>query len=140
MIYKTEYFSQNREGQERGVTLRAAQYRKGLFHLMNETINPGLLSKLTVNFLSWLGFLSVFCWPFILFFKFFYFVDLFYFVFPSYARKKAGWQQRSAWRRGNDASERFKERFEHYLRTIFYLDLCLYYDFFILESFNKMFE
>jgi hypothetical protein len=36
---------QEREGKERGVTLRAAQYRKGLFHLMNETINPGLLSK-----------------------------------------------------------------------------------------------
>ena len=38
---------QDREGKEKGVTLRAAQYRKGLFHLMNETINPGLLSKLT---------------------------------------------------------------------------------------------
>jgi len=38
------FYPQNREGQERGVTLRAAQNRKGLFHLMNETINPGLLS------------------------------------------------------------------------------------------------
>lgn len=30
---------------ERGVTLRAAQHRKGLFHLMNETINPGILHR-----------------------------------------------------------------------------------------------
>lgn len=29
----------------RGVTLRSAHNRKGLFHLMNETINPGILRK-----------------------------------------------------------------------------------------------
>lgn len=34
----------NREGIERGVTLRNAHYRKGLYHLMNETINPGILT------------------------------------------------------------------------------------------------
>ena len=43
-------FLQEREGKERGVTLRAAQYRKGLFHLMNETINPGLLSEYRLLF------------------------------------------------------------------------------------------
>jgi hypothetical protein len=43
------FLFQEREGKERGVTLRAAQYRKGLFHLMNETINPGLLSKYEKN-------------------------------------------------------------------------------------------
>jgi len=28
-----------------GITLRQAQHRKGLYHLMNETINPGILSE-----------------------------------------------------------------------------------------------
>ena len=36
---------QNREGMERGNPLRSTVYRKGLFHLMNETINPGIISK-----------------------------------------------------------------------------------------------
>ena len=40
------FFSfQNREEGSGGVTLRKSVYRKGLFHLMNETINPGILSK-----------------------------------------------------------------------------------------------
>ena len=30
---------------ERGNPLRSTVYRKGLFHLMNETINPGIISK-----------------------------------------------------------------------------------------------
>lgn len=34
----------NREGLDRGVTIRKAGNRKGLYHLMNETINPGILS------------------------------------------------------------------------------------------------
>merc|ERR1712004_411062 len=34
----------NREGMERGNPLRSTVYRKGLFHLMNETINPGIIS------------------------------------------------------------------------------------------------
>jgi len=34
----------NREEGSGGVTLRKSVYRKGLFHLMNETINPGILS------------------------------------------------------------------------------------------------
>ena len=38
------YF-QNREEGSGGCTLRKSVYRKGLFHLMNETINPGILSK-----------------------------------------------------------------------------------------------
>ena len=42
---KLNAFLQNREGLERGITLRTAHNRKGLFHLMNETINPGILSK-----------------------------------------------------------------------------------------------
>merc|ERR1711953_1288716 len=33
----------NREGMERGNPLRSTVYRKGLFHLMNETINPGII-------------------------------------------------------------------------------------------------
>lgn len=33
----------NREEGSGGVTLRKSVYRKGLFHLMNETINPGIL-------------------------------------------------------------------------------------------------
>ncbi len=36
---------QDREDRVGGVTLRQAQNRKGLFHLMNETINPGILSE-----------------------------------------------------------------------------------------------
>ena len=39
------FFFQERDDNSRGVTLRAAQNRKGLYHLMNETINPGILSK-----------------------------------------------------------------------------------------------
>ena len=39
------FFFQNREEGSGGVTLRKSVYRKGLFHLMNETINPGILSK-----------------------------------------------------------------------------------------------
>ena len=35
------YIFQDRNNLDRGVTLRKAAYRKGLFHLMNETINPG---------------------------------------------------------------------------------------------------
>jgi len=35
----------NREEGSGGCTLRKSVYRKGLFHLMNETINPGILSK-----------------------------------------------------------------------------------------------
>ena len=38
-------FFQNREEGSGGCTLRKSVYRKGLFHLMNETINPGILSK-----------------------------------------------------------------------------------------------
>lgn len=34
----------DREGMERGNPLRSTVYRKGLFHLMNETINPGIIS------------------------------------------------------------------------------------------------
>jgi len=37
----------NREGMERGNPLRSTVYRKGLFHLMNETINPGIITKRT---------------------------------------------------------------------------------------------
>jgi len=33
-----------RENKVRGVTLRQAEHRRGLFHLMNETINPGILN------------------------------------------------------------------------------------------------
>ena len=36
---------QNREGMERENPLRSTVYRKGLFHLMNENINPGIISK-----------------------------------------------------------------------------------------------
>ena len=48
------FLLQNRETTEGGVTLRKSVYRKGLFHLMNETINPGILSKSATspNFLS----------------------------------------------------------------------------------------
>jgi len=35
----------NREEGSGGCTLRKSVYRKGLFHLMNETINPGILKK-----------------------------------------------------------------------------------------------
>ena len=45
LFLKIAYFFQNREEGSGGVTLRKSVYRKGLFHLMNETINPGILSK-----------------------------------------------------------------------------------------------
>lgn len=35
----------SRDDRLKGVTLRAAANRKGLFHLMNETINPGMLHR-----------------------------------------------------------------------------------------------
>lgn len=35
----------NREGMERGNPLRTTLYRKGLYHLMNETINPGIIKN-----------------------------------------------------------------------------------------------
>ena len=35
-------FLQDRGSLDRGCTIRKAAYRKGLFHLMNETINPGM--------------------------------------------------------------------------------------------------
>lgn len=39
----------DRNNLDRGVTLRKAAYRKGLFHLMNETINPGIISIVVHN-------------------------------------------------------------------------------------------
>ena len=36
---------QERDEKTRGVILRQASNRRGLYHLMNETINPGILSK-----------------------------------------------------------------------------------------------
>jgi hypothetical protein len=36
---------QERSNMVRGVTLRQAENRRGLYHLMNETINPGILSE-----------------------------------------------------------------------------------------------
>ncbi len=45
-------FFQDRESKVRGVTLRQAQHRKGLYHLMNETINPGILSEYLNIFLG----------------------------------------------------------------------------------------
>ena len=43
---------QARENMIRGVTLRQAENRRGLYHLMNETINPGILSEYGVVWLS----------------------------------------------------------------------------------------
>ena len=45
------YIFQDRNNLDRGVTLRKAAYRKGLFHLMNETINPGK-HKQTADFVN----------------------------------------------------------------------------------------
>jgi hypothetical protein len=45
IFLKIAYIFQIREEGGGGVTLRKSVYRKGLFHLMNETINPGILSK-----------------------------------------------------------------------------------------------
>ena len=52
VFYSLGFSLQNREGLERGVTLRNAQNRKGLYHLMNETINPGILSESKSKFYS----------------------------------------------------------------------------------------
>lgn len=58
---------------ERGVTFRNAKNRKGLFALMNETVNPGILSKFfthTKNFScigSLLFLIILFLFTFVLF-------------------------------------------------------------------------
>ena len=84
---------QDREGMERGNPLRSTVYRKGLFHLMNETINPGIISKPFFVFfilhktadllLFYFYYLDGLFFPFFILVIFFRFFSLcsFYFIF-----------------------------------------------------------